>query len=120
MKKLIGGLFLLGMAGFVSAQTITFEKNTIDYRTISAGADEHRTFTFKNTGNKPLVLSNVKPSCGCTTPEWTKTAIQPGKTGTIKVKYDTKIKGEFRRSIEVYSNDPKSSRSVLSIKGNVK
>lgn len=120
MKKLIGGLFLFGMAGVFSAQTISFDKTTIDYGTINAGSDGHRVFTFKNTGNKPLVLSNVKPSCGCTTPDWSKQAIQPGKTGTIKVNYNTNLKGEFRRSIEVHSNDPKSGRTVIFIKGNVK
>lgn len=119
MKKLIGGLFLFGMAGVFSAQTISFEKTTIDYGNVKTKSDGHRVFTFKNTGDKPLVLSNVKASCGCTVPEWDKSPIPPGKTGKIKVGYNTSIKGDFKKSIEVYSNDPKKSRLVLFIQGNV-
>ena len=120
MKKLIGGLFLFGIGGFISAQTISFEKTTIEYGSIEANSNRYRTFTFKNTGDKPLILSNVKPSCGCTVPKWDKTPIQPGKTGTIEVGYDTSIKGTFHKGIEVYSNDPKKGRTTIYIKGNVK
>lgn len=119
MKKLIGGLFLFGMAGFVSAQTISFDKTTIDYGNVASKSDGHRVFTFKNTGDKPLILSKVSASCGCTVPEWSKDPILPGKTGQIKVGYNTNIVGQFNRSIEVYSNDPKAGRKVLFIKGNV-
>lgn len=120
MKKLVGGLFLLGFAEVFSAQTITFDKTTIEYGTIAENSDGHRVFTFKNTGDKPLILSNVKPSCGCTTPEWSKEEILPGQTGQIKVEYNTKIKGDFRRSIDVYSNDSKKKRTTIFIKGSVK
>ena len=78
-----------------------------------------RFFTITNTGNKPLVLTNVKASCGCTTPEWSKDPILPGKTAQIKVGYNTGIKGSFNKVIEVFSNDAANSRSVLYIKGNV-
>ena len=72
-----------------------------------------------DTGDKPLIISEVKPSCGCTTPEWSKDPILPGKSTQIKVGYNTGIKGAFNKLIEVYSNDPQNSRSVLYIKGNV-
>ena len=61
----------------------------------------------------------MKASCGCTIPEWEKSPILPGKTGKIKVGYNTNIKGNFRKSIEVYSNDPKKGRTILFIQGNV-
>ncbi|MDO4763099.1 MAG: DUF1573 domain-containing protein [Flavobacteriaceae bacterium] len=120
MKKLIGSLFLFGMASFVSAQSISFEKTTIDYGTISAKSDGYRVFTFKNIGDKPLILSKVSASCGCTVPEWSKEPVLPGKTGKIKVGYDTHRVGPFTKSIEVFSNDPKNKRAVLFIKGNIK
>lgn len=119
MKKLIGGLFLFGMAGIFSAQTISFENTTIDYGNIKTKSNGHRIFTFKNTGDKPLILSNVRASCGCTVPEWEQSPVLPGKTGQIKVEYNTNIQGNFKKSIEVYSNDPKKSRSILFIQGNV-
>ena len=120
MKKLIIGIFLLVTAGIYSAQTITFDQTTIEYGTIAENSDGYRVFKFKNTGDKPLILSNVKPSCGCTSPKWSKEEILPGKTGEITVGYDTRIKGNFRRSIEVYSNDRKNKRTTIFITGNVK
>jgi hypothetical protein len=66
------------------------------------------TFKFKNTGNKPLTITNVQPSCGCTTPDWTKSEIAPGKEGFVKATYDVNNRpGSFHKSITVYANtDP--------------
>lgn len=119
MKKILAGLFMTGAFAFASAQTISFDKTTFDYGNIKAGSDGHRFFTVKNTGDKPLILNEVKASCGCTTPEFSKDPILPGKTAQIKVGYNTGIKGSFNRVIEVFSNDAANSRSVLYIKGNV-
>ena len=119
MKKIFTGLFLTATLPFVSAQTISFDKTTIDYGAVKSGADGHRAFTVKNTGDKPLIISKVQASCGCTVPEWSQEPIMPGKTGQIKVLYDTRITGPFTKIIEVYSNDPVNSRSSVNIKGNV-
>ncbi len=119
MKKLFAGFALLGTIAFASAQTITFDQTTLDYGTVKPGSDGNRVFTVKNTGDKPLIISAVQPSCGCTTPEWSKDAILPGKTGVIKVHYDTNRQGQFLKMIQVMSNDPENSRSVINIKGNV-
>lgn len=119
MKKILAGLFMTGAIAFASAQTISFDKITFDYGNVKAGSDGHRFFTVKNIGDKPLIISEVKPSCGCTTPEWSKDPILPGKSTQIKVGYNTGIKGAFNKLIEVYSNDPQNSRAVLYIKGNV-
>ncbi len=119
MKNILAGLFMTGAMAFVSAQTISFDKTTFDYGNVKSGADGIRYFTVKNTGDKPLIISEVKPSCGCTKPEWSKDPILPGKTAQIKVGYNTSIKGSFNKLIEVYSNDPANNRSVLYIKGTV-
>lgn len=119
MKKILAGLFMTGALAFASAQTISFDKTTFDYGNVKAGSDGHRFFTVKNTGDKPLIITEVKPSCGCTTPEWSKDPILPGKEAKIKVGYNTGITGNFNKLIEVYSNDPANSRSVIYIKGNV-
>lgn len=118
MKKIFATALLMGTVA-VSAQTITFNETTLDYGTVKVNSDGNRTFIVKNTGKKPLIISNVKPSCGCTSPEWSRNPILPGKTGMIKVHYNTAITGEFRKSIDVMSNDPESKRSVIYIKGNV-
>jgi len=119
MKKIVGSLLLLGAFTFTSAQTISFDKTTIDYGTVPVNSDGNRVFTFKNTGDKPLILSNVQPACGCTASEWTKEPVLPGKTGQIKVHYNTAIAAPFKKSIDVFSNDPNNARSVLYIQGTV-
>lgn len=119
MKKIFAGLFLTASFAFASAQTISFDKTTVDYGTVKNGADGQRIFTVKNTGDKPLIISKVQASCGCTTPVWSQDPIMPGKTSQIKVGYNTALVGAFTKIIEVYSNDAANSRSVINIKGNV-
>ncbi|QDP84893.1 DUF1573 domain-containing protein [Chryseobacterium sp. SNU WT5] len=119
MKKIFASLFLAGTFVLASAQTISFDKTTLDYGTVKVGADGHRLFTVKNTGDKPLIISKVQASCGCTTPEWSQDPIMPGKTAPLKVGYNTTIVGPFTKIIEVYTNDPENSRSVITIKGNI-
>ncbi|SFI98917.1 Protein of unknown function [Kaistella treverensis] len=119
MKKIFAGLFLTASFAFATAQTISFDKTTIDYGTVKLGEDGHRYFTVKNTGDKPLIISRVQAQCGCTTPEVPKDPIMPGKTAKLNVAYDTNIPGTFVKIIEVYSNDAENGRSVINIKGKV-
>lgn len=62
------------------------------------------TYTYTNTGDKPLFISSVHPSCGCTTVEWNKNAIAPGAKGEIKVTYDAAMLGTFFKEVEVFTN----------------
>lgn len=119
MKKTFAFFAFLGAMAFTAAQTITFDNTTLDYGTVKQNSDGNRVFTVKNTGKKPLIITSVKPSCGCTTPDFSKDPIAPGKSGHIKVHYNTAITGGFQKLIEVFSNDPENSRSVIYIKGNV-
>lgn len=122
MKQLITILFL-GFFGFsVMAQDkvakIEFKTAEIDYGTIEKGADGLRVFEFKNTGNAPLIISNVKSSCGCTVPKWPRTAILPGDSSEIQVKYDTNRVSPIRKTITVTSNAD-TPTVALKIKGEV-
>ena len=102
-----------------NSAVITFDNLVHDYGTVQKGADGSCEFKFKNTGKEPLILADVKTSCGCTIPSWSKEPILPGKTGIIKVNY-TKMgnPGTISRQITVTSN-AKNSTVVLSIKGTV-
>ncbi len=75
-------------------------------------------FQFTNPGKTPLLIFDVKTSCGCTVPEWTKKPIKPGKSGEIKIKYDAAFPGVFHKEILVYYNG-QDSPVKLSIKGQV-
>ncbi|MFC6269087.1 DUF1573 domain-containing protein [Frigoriflavimonas asaccharolytica] len=119
MKKLLSGIALLGVFVLASAQTIAFDKTTVDYGTVKTGSDGQRVFTIKNTGDKPLIISSVKASCGCTTPVWSDAPVLPGKSAEIKVGYNTSINGAFTKQIEVFSNDPVNARTALMITGTV-
>ena len=101
-----------------NAPEIQFEQNVIDYGTIEQGTDGNRIFVFTNTGKEPLILTNVRASCGCTTPKWTRNPIAPGEKGEIMVHYDTNRMGNFHKTITVTSN-AKTANTTLTIKGKV-
>ena len=100
------------------ADSIIFDKMIHDYGTIERGADGNSVFTFTNKGQKPLVLSNVRASCGCTVPQWTKEPVAPGGKGEIKVNYNTNIAGNFNKTITINSNAA-NSVVILRVKGSV-
>ena len=119
MKKFILLAVIALVSLSVQAQAeIKFKSETIDYGNIAKGSDGVRTFEFTNTGSEDLVISDVKSSCGCTVPEKPKDPIAPGKTGQIKVKYDTKRVGKIRKTVTVYSNATEPIKA-LHIKGEV-
>ena len=98
---------------------ISFEKTVIDYGTVNKGDNGVREFVFKNSGNAPLIISNVKSTCGCTIPKKPEKPILPGESDKIQVKYDTKRVGFIRKSITVTSNAASSPTTILKIKGQV-
>lgn len=98
--------------------TLTFETESIDYNTIDQNSNGLRTFNFTNTGKAPVLISKVKTSCGCTVPNYPKTAILPGQTASIDVTYATNRIGRFTKSITVMSNASEPQKK-LTIKGTV-
>jgi len=122
MKK-FALMILVAFVGFTTAQAqqaeITFKEETIDYGTITRGDDGLRVFEFTNTGDAPLIISNVRSSCGCTIPKKPNGPIAPGESSTIEVKYDTNRVGPIRRTITVLSN-ASQSMVPLKITGTVK
>jgi hypothetical protein len=97
---------------------IKFETNEFDFGELEINADGNCSFMFSNTGDTPLVIQNVKTSCGCTVPEWPKKPIKQGKQGEILINYDTSHPGMFNKTITVFYNG-QSSPQVLNIKGKV-
>ncbi|QNJ96837.1 DUF1573 domain-containing protein [Constantimarinum furrinae] len=120
MKKLVL-LALITVVGFTAqAQQakISFKAETIDYGTIAKGSDGVRVFEFTNVGDGPLIISDVKSSCGCTVPKKPEGPIAPGAVGKIEVKYDTNRVGPIRKTVTVYSNADQPIKA-LKIKGEV-
>lgn len=132
MKKLALSIALIFTAivgtNVASAQTelqlekgakIKFNKEVHDYGDIKYDGDPYCEFIFTNEGNDTLKILNAKGSCGCTVPEWPKDPILPGKSGVIKVKYDTKRPGEINKSVTITSNAVNEPTKVIRIKGMV-
>ena len=124
MKKISISLLIVSLLSLYGVQAqntslIEFEKATHEFGKLEKNAPAEYTFTFTNTSEKEIKLQNVKASCGCTTPNWTKEAVQPGEKGEIKVKYNTARIGPFRKSITVtYAEGIRPE--VLYISGEVK
>lgn len=97
---------------------ITFEKTVHDYGTVAYKGDGKCEFKFTNTGKEPLILTNVRSSCGCTVPKWPREPILPGQSEVIHVEYKTNRIGRINKTITVQSNAQTSS-VVLRIKGEV-
>ncbi len=106
---------------FINAQESTgfkFSKLVHDFGKIKEenGKATYK-FKFTNKGKKPIVIKNVTSTCGCTSPEWTRTPVLPGKTGFVSAEYNPLNRpGSFDKQIKIFSN-VSSTPIVLSIKG---
>ena len=96
----------------VKQAKIVFEKLEHEYDTISLSKETRRShrFFFTNKGEKNLYILHVATGCGCTTPKYSKEAIQAGKKGYIDIEFNAngRSSGRYRKSITIYSNDPRS------------
>ena len=95
-----------------------WEAKTHDFKTIDQGTPVTHEFTFTNVGSTPLVISNVRGSCGCTVTDYTKEPIAPGKTGMVKATFNAAAIGAFNKSIRVTAN-VEGANETLFIKGEV-
>lgn len=89
-----------------------------DFNTVVMGPTADATFEFTNNTDVPVTITEAKPSCGCTTPDWTKTPILPGETGWVKASYGTDGRpGYFKKSIKVAFDN--GEKTTLYISGTV-
>jgi len=98
MKKLIVAIILITSIGSVFAQKdggqkkpdIFFTEQTFDFGQVAGNTAIKHDYVFYNSGTAPLLIKNVKASCGCTVPVWTRQPIKPGESGKISVTFDPK------------------------------
>ena len=120
MKKI--SFLTIIFTGFIflaNSQELKFNEREFDFGEIKEmdGKVSHK-FVFTNNSKKSIQILTVKPSCGCTTPDWSKKEVKPGKEGFIVAEYNPKGRpGFFRKSLSVVTSDNK--RSVIFIKGKV-
>jgi hypothetical protein len=98
---------------------IAFETRDHDFGTINEGDKVNYTYNFKNTGTADLVISDVKASCGCTVPSFTKTPVKPGGSGEIKVVFDSTGKTGMQQKTVTVTLNTETGTDMLNFKANV-
>jgi hypothetical protein len=104
----------------VAGPQIQFEEVKYDFGSIKQGDVVDHTFKFKNVGTQPLVISNIGVSCGCTTPDWTKEPIMPGKTGSISAKFNSAGKMGMQNKVLTIESNSTGGNAMVSLVGEVK
>jgi hypothetical protein len=102
----------------VDMAAFTWAASVHDFGKIKQGVPVTHEFKFTNSGKAPLIIVNAQPSCGCTTPDWTKTPVAPGESGFIKATFNAGAAGPFNKSITVTAN-VEGGFVLLTIKGEV-
>src|SRR5476651_1864925 len=100
---------VLGFAFTVKAQDnekaeFKFNEEKHDFGKIPQGTPVTTVFEFTNIGKAPLILTEVRPTCGCTIADYTKTPVLPGAKGLIKITYNAAVAAPFNKTIVVKSN----------------
>lgn len=146
MKKVILGLSALCMIAFTSCKedatqkideknvaeaaerdansskfpVLTFDKKEHDFGEIEAKTPVETVFNYTNTGDAPLVITDIKSSCGCTVPQdWSKEPLAPGESGKFTVKFNGSGKNKVTKSITVTANT-ETGKEVVNITAFVK
>jgi hypothetical protein len=105
-------------ANYTAIQWLDSVKN---FGTVKFGDEAKVEFTFKNTGDKPLYIIAVQPTCGCTIADYTQTAVMPGNTGIVKAAYDSNhdAPGVVNKNIIVTTNTKNDKHFVLAFTGSI-
>jgi hypothetical protein len=98
---------------------VQFGKLEHDFGTIKEGDVVEYTYSFKNTGEAPLIIQNAQPSCGCTAPDWSKEPIPVGGTGYVKAKFDSNGKPNLQNKTITVTANTWPKQTVLRFKAMV-
>lgn len=126
MKKVIAGFCILGILfscnirntknipdvqaealsqHFSDSTTVQMIDSVYNFGKVTDGENVVFSYRFRNTGNKPLIISSASASCGCTVPEKPEEPIKPGETGFLKVVFSSKGRvGPVHKEVSVVSN----------------
>lgn len=91
---------------------MSFEEEQFDFGEIEQGTHVEHLFTFTNTGDAPLVITDARSSCGCTVPEYTKEPVAPGEKGELLVKFDGSGRGTVSKVITLITNTEKGTERL--------
>lgn len=99
---------------------LTFDKKEHDFGEIEAKTPVETVFSYTNSGKTPLVITNIKSTCGCTVPQdWSKEPLAPGAAGKFTVKFNGSGKNAVSKTITVTANT-ETGKETVKIKAFVK
>ena len=107
-RLLIGAITLFAISTLstsfhFSERQVSWETPTLhDFGTIAQDQPVTFNFVFRNITDGPILIENVRPTCGCTAPEWKYDPIEADSTGVIEIEYDAKKAGYFNKPIKVF------------------
>lgn len=106
MKRIFTTLYILAAVALTAIAQPRFASNTEmhNFGQVEWKHSATAQYTITNTGDQPLVLTEVEPDCACSVAQWTQTPIQPGEKGTISVTFDAEALGRFQKSVAIYTN----------------
>ncbi len=121
MKQVIFGyLFLLIAAPAWAASSISVEKPVYDFGSVNQGEKVDHRFLVRNRGDEPLTITQLHSSCGCTAATLSVKSIAPGKSGEVKVTFDSaNFAGQVNKTVTLDSNDPRNPSTVLTMQGKI-
>lgn len=98
----------------VVGPALMFEEQKFDFGEIKQGEEVQHTFKFTNNGSQPLLITNVRTTCGCTATDYPKAPVQPGETASITAKFNSAGKrGPQNKVITIESNAAQGSTQVM-------
>ncbi len=122
--RVLASLFILCVGFGVVAQTtgaeevqngprITFTESAHNFGDITQGDRVTHVFKYENTGNEPLIRSDVRTTCGCTATNWDREPLAPGATAEITVNFNSRGKmGMQNKVVTILSNAINSTERV--------
>lgn len=105
----------------IDGPAISFQEKNFDFGDITQGEKVEHVFVFTNTGNQPLIITNVEVTCGCTTPKgWPRDPIQPGDKGELTVAFSSAGKiGRQNKPVIIVSNAVNPEGNRISFSANI-
>lgn len=91
------------MAATAEVNAISWDTETYQFGTVEQNIPVTAEFVLTNNGEKPIVITEVKKTCGCTVPAYDEAPIMPGESSIIKATYNAKKEGSFTKTIKVYT-----------------
>ena len=92
---------------------LEFDKTEHDFGELEARKNVETVFNYKNTGDAPLVITNISSSCGCTIPkDWSREPLAPGETGNFTVKFNGSGSGNVSKTVTVTANTENGAERV--------